>query len=107
MEAATRDKRLQVCGNKWNPISASGMEQTRSAAVRFIDLASNWVGVRIRSRAKVKQVVYDEEGQVWAMLHSGSRNVGNTTATVAFHSNSCFRTWPKSMRVTWHGPSSA
>lgn len=26
------------------------------------------------------EVVYDESGQVWAMLHSGSRNVGNQTA---------------------------
>ena len=28
-----------------------------------------------------RQVVYDEEGQVWAMLHSGSRNVGNQAAS--------------------------
>ena len=27
------------------------------------------------------EVVYDEEGQVWAMLHSGSRNVGNQAAS--------------------------
>ena len=27
------------------------------------------------------QVVYDETGRVWIMLHSGSRNIGNTTAT--------------------------
>lgn len=26
------------------------------------------------------QVVYDETGQVWVMLHSGSRWIGNTTA---------------------------
>lgn len=27
-----------------------------------------------------KQVVYDETGQVWVMLHSGSRFIGNSTA---------------------------
>lgn len=26
------------------------------------------------------EVVYDETGRVWIMLHSGSRNVGNSTA---------------------------
>lgn len=26
------------------------------------------------------QVLYDEGGRVWVMLHSGSRNVGNITA---------------------------
>jgi len=26
------------------------------------------------------QVVHDETGRVWIMLHSGSRNVGKTTA---------------------------
>jgi tRNA-splicing ligase RtcB len=26
------------------------------------------------------QVVYDETGRIWIMLHSGSRNIGNTTA---------------------------
>ncbi|CAL8470869.1 g10411 [Coccomyxa elongata] len=27
------------------------------------------------------EVVYDETGRVWIMLHSGSRNIGNSTAT--------------------------
>lgn len=31
--------------------------------------------------AGVVQVVYDETGRVWVMLHSGSRNIGNVTAT--------------------------
>ena len=26
------------------------------------------------------QLVYDETGRVWIMLHSGSRNIGKTTA---------------------------
>lgn len=26
------------------------------------------------------QVLYDETGRVWLMLHSGSRNIGNITA---------------------------
>lgn len=26
------------------------------------------------------QVLYDETGKVWLMLHSGSRNIGNITA---------------------------
>ena len=26
------------------------------------------------------QLVYDETGRVWIMLHSGSRNIGNKTA---------------------------
>lgn len=26
------------------------------------------------------QLVHDETGRVWIMLHSGSRNIGNTTA---------------------------
>ncbi len=28
----------------------------------------------------VLQLVHDETGRVWIMLHSGSRNIGNTTA---------------------------
>lgn len=27
------------------------------------------------------QLVHDENGMVWIMLHSGSRNIGNTSAT--------------------------
>ena len=42
-----------------------------------------WALARISLQADLlpQQVVYDETGRVWIMLHSGSRNIGNITAT--------------------------
>ena len=34
----------------------------------------------LRTSACSLQLVYDETGRVWIMLHSGSRNIGNKTA---------------------------
>ena len=39
-----------------------------------------WKRLHPRDCACALQLVYDETGRVWIMLHSGSRNIGNKTA---------------------------